>query len=696
MQFNFKALYVSLLLFGFILSDIDSAEARRKIKRRSATIKVSYICQEDGTIHKVTYRGRRVIGRTTIEDPEKYIQLLIENGEMRQADKLEAAYNECKKSDPPPTPTATSTATRTFTPTPPAPTTTPTRTPIPPTPTSTPVPPKPTSTPAVPTATPTATPTSTSGGGGGANNGVNCAAYVPNKISTNITHYVCPNGSDSGPGTLSQPWKTAQHAVAQLNKLPGGTTIAFCRDGVFPVSGSMFVYNRQCNASTPCTIRDYGNGLKKPRLVGAGGHLFRIENGGNAIDDGGYVLANLELQGQLSQGAPAGAGIFIYNGVKDTLIQDLEINDFALGVQIAGSNPPASGNDGLNERIKVQGCTITNNRSQGFLGSGNGVEVKYNTFDNNGFGRINLDHNLYWGKAGNNIPSNNGVIACNTLVRSTVISGKCQGAHLVVHGEHNDLLIEGNIITESPGVAAANCWGIAADGGYSANTATGYTGYEVFRRLIIRGNTVANVGNIAIGCQGCVDSVIENNSIINYQGFGVTGIAVPNKAPNNIDEPVSNITIRNNSVYYGPGTYGVGIRLGTQGISHAVNSNVVRYEGASSSFSCFDFNLPLNTTSYESIDYNSCSFDTNRVNSIRWAAQSSVSSDPLAAWQSVSSFDSNSKVADPMFKDPIMFDLSSKASTAGTINSGHPTMSSPNDMFGIARDSKPDMGSTEF
>ena len=30
------------------------------------------------------------------------------------------------------------------------------------------------------------------------------------------THYVAPGGDDGGPGTLASPWRSLEHAVAQL------------------------------------------------------------------------------------------------------------------------------------------------------------------------------------------------------------------------------------------------------------------------------------------------------------------------------------------------------------------------------------------------------------------------------------------------------------------------------------------------
>ena len=110
----------------------------------------------------------------------------------------------------------------------------------------------------------------------------------------------------------------------------------------------------------------------------------------------------------------------------------------------------------------------------------------------------------------------------NELYRSSwATTSSCAGTSLVVHGEHDNLLIEGNLVREDVGAAGQGCWGITVDPAYP-NEAEGFT------NVTVRGNTIINVGNTATGMESCADCVIENNVIVHEQDFQITGIAVPN------------------------------------------------------------------------------------------------------------------------------------------------------------------------
>ena len=126
-------------------------------------------------------------------------------------------------------------------------------------------------------------------------------------------------------------------------------------------------------------------------------------------------------------------------------------------------------------------------------------------------------------------------ISGNELYRSSLNEqGRCGGTSLVAHGVMANLVIENNLVREDIGFAEQACWGIALDPGYSTP--------EQFDNLIIRGNQVVNVGNVAIGSTSCVNCLIENNVIIHEQDFGVTAIAVPNKSRASDDAETTNVT----------------------------------------------------------------------------------------------------------------------------------------------------------
>ena len=131
----------------------------------------------------------------------------------------------------------------------------------------------------------------------------------------------------------------------------------------------------------------------------------------------------------------------------------------------------------------------------------------------------------------------------NELYRSAIVDGECAGVSFVVHGEHDGLLIEGNLVREDLGAAGGGCWGIAVD--------TGYGEAELFRNVTIRGNRVINVGNVAIGLNACENCLVENNVVVHEQSFGTRGIAAPNRDRDAADLAMTGVTIRNNSIFIG-------------------------------------------------------------------------------------------------------------------------------------------------
>ncbi len=228
-------------------------------------------------------------------------------------------------------------------------------------------------------------------------------------------------------------------------------------------------------------------------------------------------------------------------------------------MHLAGSNPCNGADpdcDGRNERITLLGSTIRNNSAQGWLGASSGSQILYNDFENNGTTAI-FDHNIYVSGSGGGQTHGIRVVG-NRLYRSALdTSGVCRGVSLVVHGEHDDLRIEGNEIWEDVGFAGGGCWGIAVDNGYGSA--------EGFTNVVIAGNTVRNVGNLAIGVGACADCTIENNVIVHDQDFGITAIAAPDRSLGAGDLPQDDIVVRNNSIWIGPDSGGTAISVRRHG-----------------------------------------------------------------------------------------------------------------------------------
>lgn len=349
--------------------------------------------------------------------------------------------------------------------------------------------------------------------------------------------YVCDsNGSDDFDGrSEAKPFKTYDKAIWAFNKLDAGGSLLFCRGEKFEANIAARLVNSSCSASKPCTIGDYGNQqFDKPIISSNGVHAINFENGGDAKRDGGYVVKNLTLIAAIK----SGAGIRLYNDVDDVTIQNVHVEGFNIGVYSADSKIPPAGSsaNGFNDRLIVKDSTIINNKKIGFLGACNDCLIENNYFENNGT-HPSLDHNIYLAQKNN--PARGMTIRNNTLYRSAIVDGKCQGVSLVGHGLLEDVLIENNIIKEDVGKVTGGCWGISIDPGYSKYD-------EAFRNIVIRNNKIINVGGNGIGCASCEGVTIEGNEIIDEANMLTAGIHVPVREENTLKS--KNIVVRNNNI----------------------------------------------------------------------------------------------------------------------------------------------------
>ncbi|HEY4395685.1 MAG TPA: hypothetical protein VGP64_16555, partial [Polyangia bacterium] len=272
----------------------------------------------------------------------------------------------------------------------------------------------------------------------------------------------CQAGSDSNPGTSpDKPWQTYKKAQGQFAALAAGDTIAFCKGGAFTGNKSAWV-NSNCRADNVCTVREYtpswaGSSTAMPKV--AGGEVSFANEGGSAHEEG-YQFLNLEFDGS------GGTGVFIYNDIKDVLLCNLVLNGFEDAIDAESSLPPlASGSDGLNARITVRGSQIINNSDMGFIGACSGCTLEYNYFDHNG-GNSPTQHSIYFegehDASGSDLTPTGEQIIGNEMHHSVQGSGTgCGGTIFVVHGLHDQMLIEGNLIVEDDGTAQEGCWGIS-------------------------------------------------------------------------------------------------------------------------------------------------------------------------------------------------------------------------------------------
>ncbi len=491
----------------------------------------------------------------------------------------------------------------------------------------------------------------------------------------------CVAGSDSNSGTSSsKPWKTAGKIREQFSGMAAGDQILFARGGSWINASMDPLQSLKATATNPIVFDSYDptwGGTERPILTESrkDTKLFAFDNNGAAVADGGYVLRNLDLRGN-GKGL---WGVFTSGAVSDLTMSNLNIQGFVIGVHCGLSI----------ERVQLLNSTITNNGSQGILWGCNNSLVEGNTFDHNGYiSTDGRDHSIY---LNNELPSaKNVTVRGNKLLNNSVpISGGiCGGVPLVAHGMWNGVTIENNTIYQAPGTANPGCWGIAID--------AAYPNAEIFSNVVIRGNTIANVGGIGIGCASCVAPVIENNVIVMEAGPEMVGIQIPDRSRGAGDTADVGAIIRNNSIYFKSApSYAQGISFATQNGSTAgsklqVTSNLIYFAATSNgNHQCFD-TTGVGLSNFQSFDYNLC-YDASgngRYSSLY----------PTLANAKSAGFDVHGLSANPMLvAAPSSSNGWSMALSPNSpaVNAGSLSGSASKDRMSILR-SSPDIGAFEF
>ncbi len=497
----------------------------------------------------------------------------------------------------------------------------------------------------------------------------------------------CQAGNDSNPGTdPAKPWKTYDKLQNAFATIKPGDTLAFCRGGVFTGDTKSSWVNPSCKAETPCTVRDYtppwgSASLAEPKIVGG---AFNLMNNGNATHEEGYQIMNIALDG--GPGYTISVGLAIGNDITDVFACNLTLTDYQIGVFFADSNPPDPGSDGKNARITVRGSQIFNNSNMGYLGACNDCALEYNVFDHNGDANL-ADHDIYVQGAadgnGNRYVTTGERIVGNEVYHSAQGTGSsCYGDSLVVHGQHDNMLIANNTISQDLGAAQGSCWGISVTKGYSVP--------EGFTNITISGNVVENIGNVGILVAYCQDCVIENNLVIQGQtGFNSVGIqAHYNGDIDSTDTPMNAVQVLNNTIYFQTTPDGsVGISVGQQGTNHVIANNLI-LSSTPNIFHCLDYDL--SPSAYYS-DYNVC---WNLAGSVTdWEH---ATGDDLATWQTKSGLDQHSMTADPMVKMAALTNYDFAPATGSPlIGAATPAHCAPVDFSGDQRPSPADIGAIQ-
>ena len=484
--------------------------------------------------------------------------------------------------------------------------------------------------------------------------------------STGTIYYVCDcqtgaetgcvAGNDTATGNSpSTPWKTVAKAAQAVNTMKAGDTVAFCRGGFFTVSARSSLHNTACRAdpvdmtapasTSTCDVRDYTppwGGLARPVISHSGSDMmFSFDVSGSSPDQGFRIL-NLDLRGNDVWPTPTGAGthwaIWLYGERTDILLCGNSIDGWDIGLDVQSRSSPAP-SDGRVKRLRVLGNSFTNNVGMGILGAWSNGAVDSNFFFKNGSTNV-FDHSIYLsgeqGTAGEVISTNLSVTG-NELVAGQTLAGSCAGVVLVVHGQWDGLVIDGNVIDGRANSGGA-CWGISLGPG-------GYPTAGFYRNAIIRRNLLLGTGNRAIDLQSTTNAIVEDNVIVmNQAGAGIAAGTAHRITP--ADDVNTGSVIRNNTIHFpasvaNPQSSGYGISIGTEGTGYVVANNAILF--SLGGFFCFD--LPLPASAYAFVDYNLCS-------GVPSLAGWEFAKGSLAAWRTATGFDGHSLTSAPLFTTP--------------------------------------------
>ncbi len=345
----------------------------------------------------------------------------------------------------------------------------------------------------------------------------------------------CQQGSDANPGTQSAPKQTL--AGIDVNTLGAGSRLLFARGGAWS-NFTLSLESVHATPANPLVIDAYGSGVA-PLFRTASYNTFNVGGRwGNTTNDGGYTIRNVRLDGM----GTAERGLWFVQNVRGITLENVDIENYRFGIESSQGAP--HGVTGLT----IRNSRINNNRSMGVLGSYSDSLIENSSFQGNNFTGSSFNHAIYFSH-GNNVTIRNNMFTANS-----VVNGVCLGGNVTAHGVIDGLLIEGNTIRQT--AAAVSCYGFSITNGY--DTA------EVFRNVVIRGNTIINVGMTSIAANAAPGILVENNRVINTQATSQYGIWVPaNGGASSTDAADRDAIVRNNTICF----------VQTQG-SVAVSANV--------------------------------------------------------------------------------------------------------------------------
>lgn len=387
----------------------------------------------------------------------------------------------------------------------------------------------------------------------------------------------CDSGAQSG-CTATSPSAPTQ---AEINVRAVGDVDRYCEGGSWlnPTHWQN-IYNSVATGTrpfaTPITLvskytASWGGGGVKPLFTrtASSGNLMNFGEFGTAYSDGGYIIQDAKFVGEDVDGT-AGRAINLSNdgsttftiGTQHTTIQRMEITGFQVAL--------TSSSGGIYRYIKVLNNNFHHNWGTGTLVGHmadtliENNDISYNnltcTIANCGF-----EHGLYWSHITRTVFRNNRFVDNSRLSAG---AGDCAGGNFTMHGVNTDVVIEDNKIIQT-GSTLGGCYGFSITPAYGVGE-----GSEQWARLVVRRNTVVNVG-VGYHINSAPNAVIENNTFINTTTFASSGFTYGTFAKGAEDVADTGAIFRNNSFYDSQSTGGTAFASNPTSNNSVTPANVV-------------------------------------------------------------------------------------------------------------------------
>ena len=367
----------------------------------------------------------------------------------------------------------------------------------------------------------------------------------------------CVPGNNANAGTQASPKRDL--SGTSVNALPAGSQLLFARGGAWNVAINL--NNLNATSAAPLTFADYGSGAL-PVFNTPSGTTFSFGQYGDTVPDGGYAFRNLKLDGR----GTGQWGAFVQGATRDVTFDSVEITGFHIGVhsqQTSGAN---------NERLTIRNSVLRNNRDHGFLGDTNSLLIDGSLFEGNNPDGGGFEHGAYIGGRSTSLTVRN-----STFRRNSAPGGVCNGGNLTLHGQHDNVLIEGNVIEQDA----------SGDGCWLLSITTGYSTAEWFRNLVVRNNRLINGGNAALIVQSATNALIEGNvSWSNQPALGQAAIVTGGVGGSGGgDDAMTGGAIRNNTACYpNPSQNNTVVRNSSPGAT--LTNNVMRIGADATTGAC--------------------------------------------------------------------------------------------------------------